>query len=245
MAPAALHRIERKFYTHLCDLSLEALMTGSMTGEEMQKRMVIRNPELINRFYEAGRSVVVVAMHYGSWEWLLHMPLTIRHHQFFVYKPLHNAGFDDYLNGLRGRFGGETIPMSIALRKLIEADKQKKLGMTWLAADQTPPWFNTFWTIYMNQEAPFFDGPAKIARRFNQPVIFQGVRKTGRGYYETWFEILVEEPMKLTEDEIVFSYVARMEEEIRKEPEWYIWSHRRWKHQRPADVPLRTAEIHK
>lgn len=236
-----LKETERKYYTHLCDLSLEAFKTARMTAEELGRRMVIRNPELLNRYYEEGRSVILVAMHYASWEWLLHMPLSIRHHHFFVYKPLHNEGMDRYLNSIRSRFGGETVPMNIALRKIIEAEKTRRPVITWLAADQTPPWFNSFWTLFLNQETSFFDGPAKLAQRFNHPVIFQGVRKIKRGYYETWFEVLVDEPRKMTEEDIVLKYVAKMEKIIKEEPAWYIWSHRRWKHSRPSDVPLRNA----
>ena len=243
MTGSQLKYTERKYYSHLCDISLEAFKTARMSAEELRKRMVIRNPEVVNRYYEEGRSVILVAMHYASWEWLLHMPLSIRHHHFFVYKPLHNEGMDHYLNSIRSRFGGETVPMNIALRKIMEAEKNHRPVITWLAADQTPPWFNSFWTLFLNQETSFFDGPAKLAQRFNHPVIFQGVRKTGRGYYETWFEVLAEEPRSLTEEEIVLRYVARMEEIIREEPEWYVWSHRRWKHKRPAEAPLRQATL--
>jgi Kdo2-lipid IVA lauroyltransferase/acyltransferase len=237
--PEELRIIGRRFYRHLCDLTLEALKTARMGGDELSSRMKILNPGLVNQYFEAGRSVTVMAVHYGNWEWLLHMPLHLRHHQYFVYKPLQNEWFDRYLNGLRSRFGGETISMSIALRKIIEADRDQIPVMTWLAADQTPPWFHNFWTIFLHQEAQFFDGPAKIARRFNQPVLFQQIRKVRRGFYETWFEVLVEDPGSKSEEEIVLAYVERVERLIREEPAWYIWSHRRWKHSRPSQVPLR------
>jgi len=237
-----LKKIEKHYFRHLCDVMLESLKTGGMDAEEMQKRMLIRNPEMVNRYLDKGTSVVIMAMHYANWEWLLHMPLAIRHRQFFVYKPLHNEMLDDYLNGLRGRFGGETVPMSIALRKVIEADKSGEPVMTWLAADQAPPWFNSFWTIFLNQETQFFEGPARIAQRFNQPILFQLIRKNKRGYYETWFELLTEEPQKMSEEEIILAYVARTEQFIQDTPAYYIWSHKRWKHLRPSDVPLRTRD---
>lgn len=236
---AALKSIERKYYTHLCDMALETLKSGRMSKEDLQQRMAIRNPELLNRYFEQGRSVTVMAIHYGNWEWLLHMPLHIRHHQFFVYKPLHNPWFDRYLNDIRARFGGETVSMNLALRRIMEADQRKKPVMTWLAADQTPPWFHTFWTLFLNQDTQFFDGPAKIARRFNQPVFIQYTRKIKRGYYETWFELLTDDPQSSSEEEIILSYVQRTEQMIRHDPAWYIWSHRRWKNTRPEDCPLR------
>jgi KDO2-lipid IV(A) lauroyltransferase len=110
--------------------------------------------------------------------------------------------------------------------------------MTWLAADQTPPWFHPFWTIFMNQEAQFFDGPAKLAQRFDQPVIFQHIRRIRRGYYESWFEVMIEQPRKHSQEEIIMAYVRKVEEVINNEPELYLWSHRRWKHVRPAHLPV-------
>jgi Kdo2-lipid IVA lauroyltransferase/acyltransferase len=130
--------------------------------------------------------------------------------------------------------------MSIALRKIIEADKQNIPVLTWLAADQTPPWFHPFWTIFLHQETQFFDGPAKIAKRFNQPVLFQHMTRIKRGYYETWFEVLAEDPSEFTETEIILAYVKKVEAVIAQEPACYLWSHRRWKHKRPGHAPVVT-----
>lgn len=235
---AELNEIERRYYRYLCDLTLEILKTPNMDANELNSRMIIRNPELLNHYFEQGRSVLVTAMHYGNWEWLLHMPLHIGHHQYFVYKPLQNPWFDQHMNAVRCRFGGKTISMNIALRKIIEADKSKKPVMTWLAADQTPPWFHPFWTTFLNQEAQFFDGPAKIARRFDQPIVFQQVRRLKRGYYETWFEVLFENPSEHAEEEIILAYVDRVERIIQDDPVYYLWSHRRWKHLRPEGTDL-------
>jgi Kdo2-lipid IVA lauroyltransferase/acyltransferase len=226
--------LERKYYRNLCDLVVESVRTPALTPEEISRRMVFRNPGVINAFREQGRSVLVLAMHYGNWEWLLHMPLVIKHHPFFVYKPLQNEVFDKYLNHVRERFGGETISMSLTLRKLLDAEREKKPVLTWLAADQTPPWNHPFWTIFLNQATQFFNGPAKLARRFNQPVFFQHIRRIKRGYYETWFELLTENPAGLSEEEITLAYVKKAEQVIREYPENYLWSHRRWKNSKHA-----------
>ncbi len=236
-----LGKIEYNYYRYLCDLTIEALKSWNMGREEISARMVIRNPEMVNQYYERGKSVLVLAMHYGNWEWMISMPLAIKHRHYFVYKPLQNEWFDRYLNRIRGRFGGETISMSIALRKIIEADKQNIPVLTWLAADQAPPWFHPFWTIFLHQESQFFDGPAKIAKRFNHPVLFQHTTRIKRGYYETWFEVLAEDPSEFTEAEIILAYVKKVEAAIAQEPAWYLWSHRRWKHKRPGHVPVVTA----
>lgn len=231
--------LERKYYRNLCDLVVESVKTPALKPEEISRRMVFKNPEVINAFQEQGRSVLVLAMHYGNWEWLLRMPLVVKHHPFFVYKPLQNEVFDQYLNHVRERFGGETISMSLTLKKLLDAERKKYPVLTWLAADQTPPWNHPFWTVFLHQPTQFFNGPAKLARRFNQPVFFQHIRRIKRGFYETWFELLTENPARLSEEEITLAYVKKAEQVIREHPENYLWSHRRWKNRKHAPVNLR------
>ncbi len=228
----------RRFYRYLCDLMVEILKTRSLTPEEIHHRMVIRNPEVVNSYFEKGRSIIVLTMHYGNWEWLCGMPLVLRHHHFAVFKPQQNSSFEDYLNSVRSRFGIELISMSVTLRKLLEAEKAGKPVLTGLLADQSPPWNHPFWTTFMNQPAMFFNGPAKLAHRFNQPVVFQQVRRIKRGYYETWFEVLFDNPREADEETIINAYVAKAESVIREAPEYYLWSHRRWKYPNPGANPV-------
>jgi Kdo2-lipid IVA lauroyltransferase/acyltransferase len=233
-----IKKIEKEYYRFLCDLILEILKTSHLSAKEMAERMVIKNPDLVNGFFERGESVIILAMHYGNWEWLLHMPLQLRHHPFFVIKPLQNQYFDKYLNDVRERFGGETISMPLTLRKLIEAERDHRLVMTWLGADQTPPWNHPFWTVFLNQESMFFNGPAKLAQRFNHPVLFQQIKRIKRGFYETSFEVLFQEPRLVTEETIILSYVKKVESVIQADPSCYLWSHKRWKHRRSSDTTV-------
>jgi KDO2-lipid IV(A) lauroyltransferase len=225
---------EKRYYRILCDLVVETIKTPAFSSGEMSRRMIFRNPEILNSWFEKGRSIIVLSMHQGNWEWLLHMPLFMKHHPLFVYKPLQDKYLDQYLNSVREKFGGETISMSLALRKLIEAEKSGIPVLTWLAADQTPPWNHPYWTMFMHQKTQFFNGPAKLARRFDQPVFFQQVKRIGRGYYETWFKLLFENPQEVPEETITKAYVHEAEQIIKDTPEDYLWSHRRWKNKKHA-----------
>jgi Kdo2-lipid IVA lauroyltransferase/acyltransferase len=229
-----IQSISCKFYHHLCDLVVETIKTRTFPKDEISARMNIRNPEVLNACFHQGKSVIILAMHYGNWEWLLHMPLEVKHHHFFVYKPLQNETFDRFFNKGRERFGGETVSMSLALRKLLECEKNGIPLLTWLAADQTPPWNHPYWTMFLQQKTQFFNGPAKLAQRFNQPVFFQQVKRIKRGYYETWFELLIENPREVTEETITLAYVHKAEQIIKDTPENYLWSHRRWKNKKHA-----------
>lgn len=231
-----LKLIARKFYRHFCDLTLEVIKLGRMNSKDFETRMKIKNIGLLNSFHEQGKSMVMLTMHYSNWEWSSCIPLYMKHWPLGVYKPLHNKKYDSYINNNRGLMGVEMIPSHLVLRRVIEEQKRNRLFLLWLAGDQTPPEFHKSWFRFLNQDAMFYPGPAVISRRFDLPVVFQKIRKVKRGHYETSFEMLCEHPALMSDTEIMEAYIRKMEETITKEPEYYLWSHRRWKHQRNNDV---------
>jgi len=151
---------------------------------------------------------------------------------------LHNTEFDKYMNKTRTVQGTEMIKTNQILRRILIAEKKKEPVIIWLAGDQTPPVFHTSWYMFLNQEAMFYPGPATLSKQFNLPVIFHWVEKTGRGKYTSKIELLIDDPSEMSESEIIKIYIRRMEAVIRNKPEFYLWSHKRWKHKRPADTPL-------
>ncbi len=230
--------ITKKFYKHLSDITLEAIKVNGVSEKTIKKRMTFKNPEVVNRLFENGQSVIALTMHFNNWEWTCSMPFKLKHKVLAVYKPLHNAGFDNFMNENRSRFGAETVSHLRLLRRTIKAVQKNEPVYIGLAGDQTPPEFHKLWMMFMNQETLFYPGPAVLAKRFGFPVIFQKTIKIKRGYYETSFEVLIENPKEYSDSEIMKIYTNKMEELINLQPEFYLWSHRRWKHKRPADIPL-------
>lgn len=232
--------ISKKFYRHFSDLTLETIKMRSMKPAEFDKRMKVNNVGLVNQYFDKGKSVLVLTMHYNNWEWGTYISVILKHKSLAVYKPLQDATFDKFMNETRTKFGTELIRNDQIYKRVLNAEKQNEPVFIWLAGDQTPPVFHKSWFRFLNQDALFYPGPAIISKRFSQPVFFQKIDKTGRGIYETTFELLIENPEIYTETEIIKIYIQRMEEVIREKPEFYIWSHKRWKHKRPADLPLQT-----
>ena len=232
--------ISKKFYRHFSDLTLETIKMRSMKPAEFDKRMKVNNVGLVNQYFDKGKSVLVLTMHYNNWEWGTYISVILKHKSLAVYKPLQDATFDKFMNETRTKFGTELIRNDQIYKRVLNAEKQNEPVFIWLAGDQTPPVFHKSWFRFLNQDALFYPGPAIISKRFSQPVFFQKIEKTGRGIYETTFELLIENPEIYTETEIIKIYIQRMEEVIREKPEFYIWSHKRWKHKRPADLPLQT-----
>ncbi len=231
-------RTAKKFFRHFCDLTLETIKMRSMSEKQFRKRVKAVNPEVLDPYYEQGKSVVILSMHYNNWEWAVYLSKYVKHKGVAVYKPLHDKQFDAYINQNRSRFGAELVKNAEVLRRVIKAEQQNEIIFLWLAGDQTPPGFHKTWFRFLNQDALFYPGLAVIAKRFAYPVFFQKMEKTGRGVYETTFELLFEGPSHISETEIIKTYIRKLEEVISEKPEFYLWSHKRWKHKRPENIQL-------
>lgn len=233
--------ISKKYYRHMCDLFLEGVKLYNMSARQIEKRMTFKGLELFENNFNAGKSVIVFAMHHNNWEWCSYIAGLIQHHVLMVYNPIRgNWAMEQFLEHSRCKWGGEHVPVNKTARTAVTQMAKGNKIVLWLAADQTPAANSKFWTLFLNREAPFFTGPEKIAIRANLPILFQHVRKVGRGKYEVEISMLVEEPATQKPEEIQLAYIRKMEEVIKKEPEYYLWSHRRWKHKRPEGIELTT-----
>lgn len=230
-----LRVIEKKFYHHLADLFIEILKLTHMSKEESLERMTITNVELLERLFSEGRDVVAVIGHYNNWEWLKSLIFHTQHQTVSIYKPLQNKRFDNFLLGLRNREGMILTPMSLIVREILEARKAGRRSIYSFITDQTPPRTDIkYWTTFMNQDTPVYLGVEKIASKYDMSVVFFNVQKLKRGYYNYTVELLFDHTAGLPEHVITERHVRRLEEIIREKPEYWIWSHRRWKHKKPA-----------
>jgi KDO2-lipid IV(A) lauroyltransferase len=235
---AEIKKISKKFYRHFSDLTLETIKMSGMKVSDFEERMKVANADLINSYFDRGKSVMVLTMHYNNWEWGTFISVHLKHKSLAVYRPLNNSQFDKFMNKTRSRFDAELVKDNQILRHLIRYEKQKIPVFVWLAGDQTPIAAHDYWFRFLNQEAMFYPGPAFLSKKFNQAVFFQKLEKIGRGRYLTTFELLCENPAEKTDAEIIKMYIEKMEEIIRENPEFYLWSHNRWKRKRPEGIPL-------
>jgi KDO2-lipid IV(A) lauroyltransferase len=237
-----IKNLATKFYHHLCDVMVETIKAYSMNTKQMNKRMRFTNPELLNDYYEKGKGVIMIAMHYNNWEWNGILQKHINPKIIALYNPIRgNNALERFLLRVRGKWGVELIPVDKTRRMFVDLAKIKNPAALALGADQTSLARSKFWTIFMNQESPFFSGPEKIAIHTNYAVVFHYPRKVKRGMYEVDFIPLFDNPKEVNPEDIMLAYIRKMEEIINKEPEYYLWSHRRWKHKRPENIPLTLA----
>lgn len=234
-----ISEIRNKFYRHICDIIFESIKIYSISEKEMEKRLKITGTEVANEFYDQKRSLIALAFHYNNWEWTSFVQSKLKHQILSVYNPVRgNNALEKFLVHNREKWGSKCVPVHKTARTALEYKAKNILTGLWLAADQTPPANSKFWTIFLNQETPFFSGPEKLAANGNLPVFFQHTKKVGRGKYVIEYSLLFENPAEVEQKEILLAYIRKCEEIIREEPAYYLWSHRRWKHKRPEGIDL-------
>ena len=228
-------KIEQKFYHHFCDLVVETIKAISISPKQLGKRIVATNPELANKILSNDRKVIAVAGHYCNWELLALGITSITRKKFLIiYKPLSNKVFDHFFINTRSRFKGIPVAMKLVLRKMVELKNEP--FMTVLLGDQTPVRHEaTYFTNFLNQPTPVFLGVEKMARSFDCEVYFCDMRKVKRGYYTYTAVPLIEDAKAAAPHEITRAHVQYLEKVIREEPEYWLWSHRRWKFN-PEDI---------
>ena len=234
-----IKEIMGKYYHHFCDLAVETIKAHHMSDKEYEKRLHFTNYEDLNTYFEDGKSIVLLSMHYNNWEWSCYMQKILKHQNIIVYNPVRgNMALEKFMLGIRGKWGSKFIPVHKPGRATFSFHKGKIPAMLSLVADQSPHPSTNFWTTFLNQETGFFNGPERIAKITNQPVFILIMKKIKRGYYEVYFHKLIELPSEKKENEIMLAYSKKLEEVIKETPEYYLWSHRRWKHKRPENIPL-------
>jgi KDO2-lipid IV(A) lauroyltransferase len=232
-----LKQIEIAFYHHLCDLILESLKAYTISEKELRKRCSIKNPEIMEQFAAKGQSICIAMGHYGNWEWAgQRVSMDTKFKLLVLYRKIKNNYFDRFMQRLRSRFGAVPVEMRETVRVLLDYQKKAQATATVFIADQTPPPENAFWLNFLNQNTPVFKGTEKIATKYNMPVLFGQVHKVKRGFYEIELSVLCENPSELSEKELTQLHTRKLEEYIHQKPEYWLWSHRRWKHHPPSNV---------
>jgi len=227
--------IEKKYFKYLADLIMETIKTITISTEETLRRMTAANPEMIEHYFKQGKSIVAATGHYCNWELgALRFGLATDKKRIAVYKPLSNTVFDEFFNKSRSRFGVTMVSMKQIFRKMIE--HRNELTFSMFASDQTPVKNEAnYFTPFLNQPTAVFLGIEKLAQVGDAVVVFCRIDLIKRGYYTGTIVPLVEEPKNSKPGEITERHVRYLESIIREKPEYWLWSHRRWKI-KPSDV---------
>ncbi|MFV0275669.1 MAG: lysophospholipid acyltransferase family protein [Parahaliea sp.] len=229
--------LAKKFYRQLTQVAFETVKARRMTLDDFRRRVTVHNGErLLKLSRQKTRSIIVLAIHQGNWEWMLHAATTTLGIPIDpVFKPLHDKVTDQLIFDIRSRFGSRPLAMADSTRDILRRRKEFRLFV--MLADQAPVRRErSYWTTFMHREAAFYEGAESLAKLTGFPVMFAQCRRLRRGHYEMMLHELAEPPYDKSSHAITDAYVAMAEAAIRAEPESWLWSNRRWKRDRAREA---------
>ncbi len=246
-----LRSICDKFYTVLSEVMISSIaqadpVSGRKIFPELDERV---DPSSLdstrdNEAFELRKlthdiSWIALTAHFGMWEYLTWWSTFANQRMLAVYHPLQNKIFEVLFQRFRRKIKVYPIPANESLRFVIKNGLRFR-GESYLLgliADQNPPLLpDSNWFDFLGRETVFFEGGEKIARKMKLPVYFIYQKRVGRGRYTFHYKIVWDGVEQIEPTEITRRYVAMLEEEIRKAPYMWLWSHRRWKHKRPNSI---------
>jgi KDO2-lipid IV(A) lauroyltransferase len=231
---AELKAIEKGFYKHFIDFIFESIKAVSISSKEVLKRTSIKNPELLEELFKKDKNVIVTCGHYNNWEFYsLSLPQMTKYTTYSIYQPLKNKFYDQILFNSRTRNGMNLIGTKDIIPFFTTSTKEKKMVI--IVNDQSPSNLKTaHWNTFLNQETGWNIGPEKLARKYEYTVLFGHSKKIKRGYYEVEFTLISENPAAMEDGQVTDIYTKLLQDLIKEKPDFWLWSHKRWKHQRPT-----------
>ncbi len=226
-----IKKITKAFYHHLCDMILESIKSLTISEAEMKKRFVFTNFEEIHKITNQNKSIILMCAHYGSWEWIFILQKHTHVKGYAVYKKLKNKYFDALVKRIRAKYNTYLITTKEAITELEKSKRDGEISISGFASDQSPKFKKAFyWKEFMGIKVPVHTGAEMIAKKLDMAVVMFKVRRLKRGYYETTFETLAVNSMEHPDYEITDMFFNLVEKQIYEAPEYYLWTHKRWKH---------------
>lgn len=226
-----ISEITGKFYHHFCDMMVEAIKSLTISEAQMNKRFKFTNVELINDLEKKQRSIILMCAHYGSWEWIFILQKHVKHKGYAVYKRLANKHFDKLVKRIRAKYNSHLITTKETFNILLKSKRKGELTINGFVSDQSPKAHKAFhWNEFMGIKVPMYTGAEILAKKLDMAVVFFSVKRIKRGYYETTFKTITEHPKEFKDYEITDLFFKLVEDEIREAPQYYLWTHKRWKH---------------
>ncbi len=230
-----LRTIQKQFYRNLCDFALETLKFRTISFEEIKQRVVFNHSHELEKYAAEKQPVFYLLSHQFNWEWLLGTAgLSLPFSLDFVYQEQSNKFFNQFSLDSRTRFGYAIKREQVAREVIRRKNIPRAVGTL---VDQFPgnPADKRYWTTFLHQDTAFFAGIDQLVAMTQYPVFFLAVHKVKRGYYQAEVMLLAKPPYEKNSNSIMESFARASEKTIQKHPANWLWSHNRWKGQRPAN----------
>jgi KDO2-lipid IV(A) lauroyltransferase len=235
-SPEQIKNITKEYYKYFAKLLAESIRNLNISRENLSKRIVVKNPEIMEKLYNENKDVLLLSSHYNNWEFFITAQnFLFKHQAIGIGMPLTNKFWDKKINKQRGRFGMKVVNADNYKEKLKEFSSTPTA--TLILGDQNPSKVNnSYWTKFLNQESAFFFGAEIMANKMNAAVVYASIKKIKTGYYEVELNLITEVPHKEKYGHITQSYVHQLEKDISASPQFWLWSHKRWKMNVPENI---------
>ena len=229
--------LQRQFYRHFCDILVETVKYTSISDKNIMRRMTFKNSEQVAEILNSGQSIALLLGHYGNWEWISSLVLWVRplitNNSVMgqIYHPLENEVINRVVLKTRDRMKSDSVSMKETLRWILGNTRDGRPTILGYINDQVPKWENIHhWLTFLNHpDTPVFTGIERIVHSQNQAVVYVDVRQVGRGRYDCEFQVITRDPSTMGEFELTDIYFQRMEQTINRAPQYWLWSHNRWR----------------
>ncbi len=215
------------FYKYFCDLLVESLKGGSASIKHLEKQFELGDQTLIQNLKEEGKSAIILMGHYSNWE-----SAAIRYGVFSpikivaIFKALKNKRINSHIKKTRGRTGLEFWSIEKFKKERKKVFNEPCLLV--LIADQSPSHVDTaYWIPFFGNILPWYQGPENMAINHKVPVLFANIEYNSRGKYTVHFEPIDYDPN--IKGDLTKKFVAKLEKQIRDAPNYWLWTHKRWK----------------
>ena len=226
-------KLEKNIFRNLTDVFLETFKSINVSEEELKKRFVFKYPEVLERVYNNNQNVIVMCSHYCCWEWVFGVRNVTNFKINAIYKQLSNKYFDRLTKSRRSKFGANMIKTKDTFKEISRKSELKELNWYGFASDQSPKKSKAvYWNYFLNNWVPIHIGAEVIAKKYNMAIVFMDVQKIKRGYYEASFSLITDKPKDFKDFQLTEKYIRIVEKQIQNKPEYYTWTHRRFKHRK-------------
>lgn len=226
-----IKKISKKFYRHFIDIFIEMIKAFTISEKEILKRYTFTNIELIHSLESDANSMVLIGSHYANWEWIFSLNLSMDFKGYAVYKRIKNRFFDKEIRHTRGRYHTLLVPTKEIFKVVAGNTENNILSIYGFLGDQSPNINKQrHWSKFLGVKVPVHTGVETLAKKYNLSVVAFNTRKIKRGYYETTFKMLAKDPNDFEDFNITEKYLSELEKSVYHQPEYYMWTHKRFKH---------------
>ena len=227
-----LKTIERAYYKHLANLFVEGIKQLTISKKALMRRYYCKNPQIVNDYFTQGKSVILMSSHYNNWEWMvLSLSLQFDFQGIGIGKPNSNKVFEKIINKVRTRYGTEVIFADTVRDMIQKYDQEQKKCAYMMLCDQSPASVEkSYVTTFLHQPSAMIYGAEYFAKKYDYPVFYYVVKQRKRGYYEIELTEITHSPQNDPYGSIMEKYVNYLQQDIEQQPQFWLWSHRRWKH---------------